>query len=69
MKIIYKIEVGDFFMCLKDYVMEDEEIAYTSGNVYGCHIKGCITDNGGDKKHDMENEHDFFEYFELINMS
>jgi hypothetical protein len=62
----YIIEKGDVFECLKDYVMHDEEIAYTKGEQYTSHKNCCITDNELDFDHDMHGQYDFFEYFKLV---
>ena len=62
----YKIKNGDRFLCLEDYEMDDERIAYTKGKIYLSEIDGRITDNELDTLHEMEGQNDFFEYFELI---
>ncbi len=66
MKFTYKIEEGDVFLCLKDYVMNSEEVAYTKGMNYTSHKNGCITDNETDFNHDMHGQEDFFEHFKLV---
>jgi hypothetical protein len=63
----YKIIKGDKFLCLENYTMYDDTIAYTKGIVYDSEIDNCITDNQKDKTHQMDNKHDFFEYFKIIN--
>ena len=62
----YKIKKGDRFLCLEDYVMDDERIAYSKGKIYKSDLDGRITDNEFDVQHEMEGENDFFEYFELV---
>ena len=62
----YKIKKGDRFLCLEDYEMDDERIAYTKGKIYLSEINGRITDNEFDTLHEMEGQNDFFEYFELV---
>ncbi len=41
----YKIEKGDKFLCLEEYVMEDYSVAYTKGKEYVSEMDGKITDN------------------------
>ena len=62
----YKIKKGDRFLCLEDYVMDDERIAYSKGKIYKSDLDGRITDNEFDVHHEMEEQNDFFEYFELV---
>ncbi len=62
----YKIKKGDRFLCLEDYVMDDERIAYSKGKIYKSDLDGRITDNEFDVLHEMEGQNDFFEYFELV---
>ena len=64
--IMYKIKKGDRFLCLEDYVMDDERIAYSKGKIYKSDLDGRITDNEFDVHHEMECQNDFFEYFELV---
>lgn len=66
MAIEYKIKKGDKFVCLKDYVMDNGDIAYSKGNDYISEYNDAITDNNNDKLHIMINQDDFFEYFELV---
>ena len=62
----YKIKKGDRFLCLEDYVMDDERIAYTKGYIYQSDLDGRITDNEFDVLHEMEGQNDFFKYFQLV---
>ena len=62
----YKIKKGDRFLCLEDYEMDDERIAYSKGKIYLSELAGRITDNEFDAMHEMEGQNDFFEYFELV---
>ena len=62
----YKIKKGDTFLCLEDYEMDDERIAYSKGKIYKSDLDGRITDNEFDVQHEMEEQNDFFEYFELV---
>ena len=62
----YKIKKGDRFLCLEDYVMDDERIAYSKGKIYKSDLDGRITDNEFDVLHEMEGQNYFFEYFELV---
>jgi hypothetical protein len=61
----YVIEVGDTFLCKKDYVMDDESTAYKKGKKYISEIQNCITDEQGCDNHDMSGQDDFFEYFDI----
>lgn len=62
----YKIKKGDRFLCLEDYVMDDERIAYSKGKIYKSDLDGRITDNEFDVLHEMDGQNDFFEYFQLV---
>ena len=63
----YKIKKGDKFLCLEDYEMyDDESLAYTKGETYLSEVDGCITDNELDVNHKMNNQYDFFKYFQVI---
>ena len=62
----YKIKEGDEFLCIKDYVMDSGAIAYRKGFHYKSEMYGCITNNDDDISHDMTNQDDFFEYFEIL---
>ena len=62
----YKIKKGDRFLCLENYVMDDERTAYTKGKMYFSELDGRITDNEFDVLHEMEGQNYFFEYFELV---
>ena len=62
----YKIGKGDKYLCLLDYIMDDDRIAYTGGKVYLSESDDCITDDSLDSKHRMEGQDDFFEFFELV---
>lgn len=62
----YKIKKGDTFLCLEDYEMDDGRISYSKGKIYQSDLDGRITNNDFDVHHQMENQNDFFEYFELV---
>jgi len=62
----YKIKKGDRFLCLEDYIMDDDRIAYTKGNVYKSELDNRITDDDFDIQHEMQGQIDFFEYFKLL---
>ena len=62
----YKIKKGDKFLCLKDYVMDDERTAYTDGKTYTSEHDNMITDDSGDDEHRMYGQVDFFDYFKPI---
>lgn len=59
----YKIKKGDKFLCLEDYIMDDERIGYTKGLIYSSYVNNCITCNTGDINHQMDNQEDFFYFF------
>jgi len=59
----YKIKKGDTFLCLGDYEMDDETIAYTKGKEYVSEQDDCITDNQGTDNHHMDGQEDFFKFF------
>ena len=65
-KMEYKIKKGDKFLCLEDYIMDDDRVAYTKGKVYKSELDNRITDNDNDISHGMQGEVDFFEYFKLL---
>ena len=62
----YKIKKGDRFLCLENYIMDDDRIAYTKGKTYFSELDGKITDNEFDVMHEMGGQNDFFEYFKLV---
>ena len=62
----YKIKKGDKFLCLEDYIMDDDRVAYTQGIVYKSELDNRITDNDFDIMHEMQGQDDFFEYFKLL---
>ena len=62
----YKIKKGDSFLCLENYIMDDDTIAYTKGKVYKSDFDNRITDDDFDVMHIMNVQDDFFEYFKLV---
>ncbi len=62
----YNIKKGDRFICLEDYIMDDDRIAYTKGKVYKSELDNRITDDDFDIQHEMQGQIDFFEYFKLL---
>ena len=62
----YNIKKGDRFICLEDYIMYDDRIAYTKGKVYKSELDNRITDDDFDIQHEMQGQIDFFEYFKLL---
>jgi hypothetical protein len=62
----YKIKKGDMFLCLEDYIMDDDRIAYTKGKVYKSELDNRITDDYFDVMHEMQGQVDFFEYFKSL---
>lgn len=62
----YKIKKGDRFLCLENYVMDDDRVVYTKGLVYLSELDNRITDDEFDVMHEMNGQEDFFEYFKLV---
>jgi hypothetical protein len=62
----YKIKKGDRFLCLENYVMDDDRVSYTKGLVYLSELDNRITDDEFDVMHEMNGQEDFFEYFKLV---
>lgn len=62
----YEIKKGDKFLCLEDYIMDDDRIAYTKGKIYLSEINNRITDDEFDTLHEMDGQDDFFEYFKFL---
>lgn len=60
------IRKGDRFLCKKDYVMEDDSIAYVRGKVYLAESDRYLTDESGSDLHRMNDETDFYEHFARI---
>jgi len=63
----YKIKKGDRFLCIKDFKMDDGEIAYVKGKEYVSDKNNHITDNEPDPNHKMKGLSNFFEHFLSIN--
>lgn len=61
----YVIEKGDVFLCIKDFVMDDGDIAYKSGKTYKSEKHNCITDESRHYNHVMSDIPDFFDYFTI----
>lgn len=62
----YQITKGDKFLCIEDYTMDDDTIAYSKGKIYQSHKDSCITDNDDCFYHDMLKQEDFFNHFHKI---
>ena len=62
----YKIKKGDKFLCLEDYIMDDDRVAYTKGLIYTSELDNRITDDDFDVMHEMNGQDDFFEYFSFV---
>lgn len=58
-----EIKKGDMFLCICDYYMDDDSIAYTKGKTYISELDGCITDDGNDIYHGMELDSEFWKHF------
>lgn len=63
----YPIMEGDRFLCIKNYIMEDGEIAFSEGKEYESWYNNCILDNQKDSEHDMSGDgsedYDAIHYF------
>jgi hypothetical protein len=62
----YKIKKGDRFLCLENYIMDDDRVAYTKGKTYLSDLDNKITDDEFDVMHEMNGQDDFFEYFYFV---
>jgi hypothetical protein len=62
----YKIKKGDRFLCLENYIMNDDRVAYTKGKTYLSDLDNRITDDKFDVMHEMNGQDDFFEYFSFV---
>ena len=62
----YKIKKGDRFLCLENYIMDDDRVAYTKGLIYTSELDNRITDDDFDVFHEMNGQDDFFEYFSFV---
>ena len=62
----YKIKKGDRFLCLENYIMDDDRVAYTKGLIYTSELDNRITDDDFDVFHEMNGQDDFFEYFYFV---
>lgn len=49
------LKAGELFLCIKDFIMNDGEVAYTFGKIYKCESHGYLTDNSNHKYHSMSN--------------
>lgn len=58
-----KIKKGDSFLCIKDYIMDDDTVAYKSGKHYVSEVDGCLTDEIFDTWHRMQVDSEFLEHF------
>ena len=61
----YKINKGDCFLCIKDFIMDDGGRAYTKGVYYKSNVTNCITDNQYDPYHNMLHQKDFSKHFKI----
>lgn len=60
------IRKGDNFLCKKDFLMEDDTVAYMKGKVYLSEKDNYITDEDGSNLHRMNDETDFYHFFARI---
>lgn len=58
----YKIKKGEVYLCLKDYVMDDGEIAFKNGESYVA-IKKDILTSEIFQEHEMDNDPEFQKHF------
>jgi hypothetical protein len=63
-----KIEINQKFLCIKNYIMNDERIAYFKGSIYK--IKEIKDNNSFNMPselfdHEMQFDDEFFEHFKL----
>jgi hypothetical protein len=66
MKYIYRIEKGDRFLCLKNFVMTNGQVAYIEGKIYTSDRDGYLPDESPEILHQMDGVKEFFDYFKLI---
>ena len=64
--MIFKIEKGDEFLCIKKYKMESGEISYKKGNIYFSEQTNCITDEQNNIFHFMSSSYGFFNHFKYL---
>jgi len=60
------INKGDRFLCIKDFYMDDETLAFKKGVFYISAIDNCITNTHGVKNHIMNKFEPFSEYFKNV---
>ena len=65
------IRKGEKFECIKDVIMDDDELAYIKGEIYLSEANGCITDAQVNTKHQWVDEfgircEDWQKYFKRI---
>lgn len=60
------IKVGDKFLCINTVIDDEEQIPYVIGRTYTSEIKGCITNEMGDRKHEWANVPYFLAHFKRI---
>lgn len=58
-----KINKGDKFLCIKDFIMQDGTTAFKKGVVYTSENNNCLTNSWGTKEHYMHECDDFSDYF------
>jgi hypothetical protein len=61
-----EIKNGNIYVCIKNYKMENGEIAYTKGKKYFSKVDGYLTDNSIDVFHKMNINSKFAKHFLLI---
>lgn len=58
----YPIKKGDKFLCIKDFVMDIGDTAYTKGKEYISEYDECVTNNDGNTRHFHTEEGDLYKY-------
>ena len=61
-----KLEKGEKYECIEDYVMDDGSIAYKKGKVYEMVSGFNLKDEQGNEHHGMGDERDFYFFFKKV---
>lgn len=60
------IHKGDKFLCRKDYLTENNIVAYMKGRVYLSELDDCITSENGSVRQQMNEKTNFYQFFAKI---
>lgn len=60
-----KIKKGNYYLCIKEVIMSDGDIAYSKGATYYSEIDTWLTDNQGCIDHYWDNDLETEKYFKL----